>query len=258
MSRFMALVKKESLHIIRDRRTTLIVLIVPIVLTVLYGFAISIEINRIHFAVVAPHPGETIRQMTEKIATNRYFSYRGMLPNTEEIDRLMKKGEIDVALVFHRDWEKSFSEDGNNALLEIVTDASNPNMSAAATGYLMGVIGSAGVSDQVTRVPQTSVRMLYNPQLLSAYNFVPGIMGLIFILICAMMTSVSIVREKETGTIEVLLVSPVRPINIIMAKMIPYFIISCINMVIILLLAFFLLQIPMEGSLIGLCMLSFV
>ena len=102
------------------------------------------------------------------------------------------------------------------------------------------------------------LRMLYNPQLKSSYNFVPGIMGLILLLICALMTSVSIVREKETGSMEVLLVSPIKPINIVLAKMIPYFVISCAVLVNILLLTIFVLKVPVAGSFFWMILVSVI
>ena len=136
--------------------------------------------------------------------------------------------------------------------VQLVFDASNPNTASAGAGYMQSILLAGQQSGAAT--PET--RLLYNPQMKSAYNFVPGIMGLIFILICAMMTSVSIVREKETGTMEVLLVSPVRPIRIVFAKMIPYFVLSCLNLASILLLARFVLGVPMSGGIVGIVGLS--
>ena len=148
------------------------------------------------------------------------------------------------------------ADEGRAALgekaVQLVFDASNPNTASAGAGYMQSIL----LAGQQSGAAMPETRLLYNPQMKSAYNFVPGIMGLIFILICAMMTSVSIVREKETGTMEVLLVSPVRPIRIIFAKMIPYFLLSCFNLVTILLLARFVLGMPVAGSVAGLVGMS--
>ena len=216
MGGFLSFVKKEALHIVRDPRTMLIVLLMPVVQVLLFGFAMNTEVTDIEVAVVAPHPTEAVRRAVERIAANPYFTFRGCIAATE-IDRTLRRGDA---------------------------DASNTNTASAGAGYLTSVLlsGAPGVSAAGTR-------LLFNPQMKSSYNFVPGIMGMIFILICAMMTSVSIVREKETGTMEVLLVSPVRPLKVVLAKMIPYFALSCFNLASILLLARFVLDVPLSGNL---------
>lgn len=255
MREFGAFVKKEFFHILRDKRTMLILLVMPVVQIILFGFAISTEIRNINIAIIAPERTESIRQLTQKIDANEYFKVVDWLPTSNQIDREMQNDHIDVTVVFGNHFEKRPS-------MQFVIDASNPNTGSAEMFYLSGII-----RDYYKNMPnpdaahpniESNIRMLYNPQMRSAYNFVPGIMGLIFILICALMTSVSIVREKETGTMEVLLTSPVKPINIIFAKMIPYFTISCVNLITILLLAFFVLDVPMAGSLFWLSLLSLI
>lgn len=241
MTGFASFVKKESLHILRDKWTLLIILILPIVQLLLFGFAISIEINNINFSVSAPHRTEAVRKQTEQISSNPYFTFKGYVARNQ-IDKELRSGKSDAVVEFSKD---------NSVLIAI--DASNPNKGMEGAGYLQSILMSSSSNAPGTTanlaaiMPET--HMLYNPQMNSAYNFVPGIMGLIFILICAMMTSVSIVREKETGTMDVLLVSPVKPIRIIFAKMVPYFVLSCINLACILLLARFVLNVPMSGNL---------
>jgi len=230
MGGFLSFVKKEALHILRDKRTMLIVLLLPIVQILLFGFAISTEMNNIDFAVVAPNRTETIRQQIERMEA-------AVVVFSEDYDRLVTNAGI---------------EGVSEAAVQFILDASNPNNAGTGLGYLQSSFQS-GIS-VASVAPAT--RVLYNPQMKSSYNFVPGIMGLIFILICAMLTSVSIVREKETGTMEGLLVSPVRPIWIIFAKMIPYFLLSCVNLVVILVLARYVLGVPMSGSMVGLVGLS--
>lgn len=158
--------------------------------------------------------------------------------------------------VFADDYDRQIMAAANGGASEkavqIIFDASNPNTAVAGAGYMQSVL----LANQRAGAAMPDTHLLYNPQMKSAYNFVPGIMGLIFILICALMTSVSIVREKEMGTMEILLVSPVRPMWIIFAKMIPYFLLSCVNLASILLLATFVLDMPMSGSMIGLLGIS--
>ena len=249
MGGFWSFVKKETLHILRDPRTMLIVLGMPVVQLLLFGFAISTEVNNIDVAIVAPHPSEAVRQCVARLEANPYFTLRGGISGAE-IDRTLRRGDAEAVVVFAADFDRRMErlargEDGR-AAIHLVMDASNTNTALAGAAYLRQAL-------LPSRPEALSVetRLLYNPQMKSAYNFVPGIMGLIFIVICAIMTSVSIVREKETGTMEVLLVSPVRPIRIILAKMIPYFVLSCLDLVTILLLARYVLGVPMSGSIVG-------
>ena len=247
MGGFLSFVKKEALHIVRDPRTMLIVLLMPVVQVLLFGFAMNTEVTDIEVAVVAPHPTEAVRQAVERIAANPYFTFRGCIAATE-IDRTLRRGDADAVVVFAEDYDRRTEalKQGLAAepAVQLVFDASNTNTASAGAGYLTSILlsGAPGVSAAGTR-------LLFNPQMKSSYNFVPGIMGMIFILICAMMTSVSIVREKETGTMEVLLVSPVRPLKVVLAKMIPYFALSCFNLASILLLARFVLDVPLSGNL---------
>ena len=255
MNGFASFVRKETLHIFRDPRTMLIALLMPVVQFLLFGFALSTEVNNVDVAVVAPHRSETVRQAVERMAANPNFTFTGYIPSGE-IDRTLRSGRADAVAVFADDFDRRMTDlvtgrADAGAALQLVMDASNTNTAQAGAAYLRSVLqgdaaGMAGVE----------TRLLYNPRMKSAYNFVPGIMGLIFILICAIMTSVSIVREKETGTMEVLLVSPVRPIRIVFAKMIPYFVLSCLNLASILLLARFVLGVPMSGGIVGIVGLS--
>lgn len=255
MGGFLSFVKKETLHILRDPRTMFIALLVPIVQTLLFGFAISVETENIDFAAVAPNRTDAIRGQVERLSSNPYFTFKGYIDGTE-INDALRRGDVDAVAVFADDYDRQIMAAANGGASEkavqIIFDASNPNTATAGAGYMQSVL----LADQRAGAAMPDTHLLYNPQMKSAYNFVPGIMGLIFILICALMTSVSIVREKEMGTMEILLVSPVRPMWIIFAKMIPYFLLSCVNLTSILLLAAFVLDMPMSGSMIGLIGIS--
>ena len=195
MSIFQSLIKKEVLHLMRDFRTVTVVLLMPVVLLLLFGFAISTEVNNVRVvAVVEQHTDET-KQIIDRFRNNSYFTFEGIVTHND-VESLLRKGRADAAVVFRTE--------GGKLKHQIVVDASNTTMAQTSTAYLENVISSGAGIPVVTDT-------LYNPQLKSAYNFVPGIMGMIFILICAMMTSVSIVSEKETGTMNLLLVSPVHP-----------------------------------------------
>lgn len=245
MNRFLNFIKKESLHILRDTRTVLVVIGIPILLTLLFGFAISTDINNVEIAVCAPHRTVTVSQMVTKIEKNGFFTFKGYV-SPDEIDAVLRSGKAGAVVVFNEEYDRITAGllPGEKAV-QIVLDGSNPNVSVSAGAYL-----SALFSPGNSQIP-VETHILYNPQMKSAYNFVPGILGLIFILVCAMMTSVSIVREKENGTMEVLLVSPVKPIWIIIAKMVPYFVLSCINLLSVMLIARYALGLPMTGSIGG-------
>lgn len=241
MGIFQSLVKKEALHVVRDTRTMIITLLMPLVLLLLFGFAISTEVNDVRIvAVVDQHTDET-RDILQRFRVNEYFNFQG-LTSASEVERLLRSGETDAAVIMKTD-------DGK-AKAQIIVDASNTTSAQAMTAYIQGVIN--GTQKQSPILTYT----LYNPQMKSAYNFVPGIMGMIFILICAIMTSVSIVREKENGTMALLLVSPIKPRTIILGKLVPYFILSCVILAIMLLISYTVLGLPLSASIISVIMVS--
>ena len=257
-STFSAFVKKEFFHILRDKRTILILLGMPVMQIILFGFAISTEVKNINVAVLTPTQDEMTRQIIERIDASEYFFVKDILSSSNDINKAFESGTADFVLVFSpRFSDMIFTREGSQ--IQLVTDATDTNTAVAVAMYSSSIIKSffeEKFPEAATQGIQPNIRMLYNPQMKSAYTFVPGVMGLIMILICAMMTSISIVREKENGTMEVLLVSPVRPIYIILSKMVPYFVLSCVSFSFILMLSVFLLGVPLEGSLIGLCALS--
>jgi ABC-2 type transport system permease protein len=257
-STFLAFVKKEFFHILRDKRTILILFGMPVAQIILFGFTLSTEVRNINVAAMVPVPDEMTRQLIERIDASEYFSVKTMISKPEEIDAVFQSGQVDFVIAFSPSFEnRLFSEEGSQ--IQLATDATDTNTATAVAMYASHIIQhffSEKFPEAATLGIQPNIRMFYNPQMKSAYTFVPGVMGLIMILICAMMTSISIVREKETGTMEALLVSPVRPIYIILSKMLPYGILSCVIFSIILLLSVFLLGIPMAGSFVGLCALS--
>ena len=273
MKEFFAFVRKEFLHIFRDTRTLLVLIGLPTALIVLFGFAISTEIRNVNVGLFSKSPDVFLSRLMEKIDQSAYFKYVADYPSETAVDEAMRRGEVDAVLMFDDDFSsKMFSEDG--AEVSVVVDATNPNNASMEVMYLSGIVSEYFRDDIMKavslRMPggmaamqaggglEPNVRMLYNPQLKSSYNFVPGIMGLILMLICSLMTSVSIVREKETGSMEVLLVSPVRPINIVLAKMIPYFVIACVVLLNILFLTIFVLKVPVAGSFFWMILVSVI
>lgn len=236
MAIMQSLIKKEALHIVRDKRTLLVVLVMPIVLLILFGYAISMEVNNVRVAVVTGKHNDLTRNAIERLRVNQYTTFAGEIPHSE-IDRTLRSGKADIVAVM-------VSENGR-LRVQIVADASNTVTAKTASAYVEGIIAGSGGNFAPV------LRTLYNPQLKSSYNFVPGILGMIFILICAIMTSVSIVSEKETGTMNLLLVSPVRPGVVILGKLIPYFLLSCILLALMLTLSYALLDLPYYGNILN-------
>lgn len=252
MRRFISFVHKEFCHILRDWRTMLILLVYPVVLIVLFGYAVTTEVKNVRVAVLDLSHDAVTSKICGHIAASRYLVMAAAPHSRQEVETMFRRGDIDVAVIF----ESGFADNirhGGDARVQILADGSEPNQAAVRVQYVEQVLAAAKsdvVGDAAGRgftiVPVT--RMLYNPQQKSEYNFVPGVIGMILLLICAMMSSIAIVREKESGTMEVLLASPLPPACIILAKLVPYFVISCINLAAILLLAFYMLHVPMAGS----------
>ncbi|MCD8317522.1 MAG: ABC transporter permease [Paraprevotella sp.] len=253
MKQFWAFIKIEFFHIFRDRRTMMILLGMPVLQIILFGFAITTELNHSRIAVLDPSKDMVTTRITERLDQNRYFSVVKELSSAADIENVFRRDEADIVVTFTHDFDKNLRT--GEAGIQLVVDATDPNTASMMSDYVQGIVGQALQGDQAANF-NVQTHLLFNPQMKSAYNFVPGVMGLILMLICAMMTSISIVREKEIGTMEVLLISPIRPIFIIIAKAVPYLVLSCVNLITILLLSVYVLHVPVEGSLFTLSFLS--
>lgn len=261
MKQFFSFVKKEFYHIFRDKRTMLILLGMPIVQIIIFGFAITTELKNTEIAVFDLSKDISTQRIIEQLEASEYFTVSQVLNSSDDIEQVFRQGKVNMVVVFGENFNNNLLHTGE-APIQLIADATDPNQSLMQTGYATNIISS--YQQELMReynvpfriVPE--VKMLYNPQLKGAYNFVPGVMGLILMLICAMMTSIAIVREKEMGTMEVLLASPIKPIYIILAKAVPYFTLSVVNLTSILLLSYFVLKVPVAGSLFWLAAISFV
>ena len=233
MKEFIAFVKKETKHILRDKRTMLILFGMPVVLMLLFGFAITTDVKNVRTVVVTSQMDYQTQAAVHRLAQSEYFVITQTVATPQEAERLIRSQKADMSLVFDK-----------NRDVQIIVDGSDPNMSQQWVTYAQQIMAAANSSPLTIHSS-----LLYNPQMKSAYNFVPAIMGMLLMLICAMMTSISIVREKEKGTMEVLLVSPVRPLMVIVAKAVPYLVLAFAILVVILLMARFVLGVPLAGSL---------
>jgi len=252
MKQFLIFVKKEWLHIWRDRRTLFILLFMPIIQIVLYGFALTNEVKNSKVAIFDQSKDEATTLISNEIAASRYFNLVKNVHSYKDIEATFRKGEIRMAIVFPRGFRYDLLH-SNNAQIQLIADASDPNTANTLTNYASAIINdyqqTLHPTEELPYTIKTQVRMLYNPELKGAYNFVPGVMALVLMLVCAMMTSIAIVREKEMGTMEVILVSPLKPFRIIIAKTIPYLLVSMLNIASILLLSVYALNVPIVGNL---------
>ncbi len=244
MKLFISFVIKEAKHILRDKRTMLILFGMPVAMMLLFGFAITTDVKNVRTVVVTSHMDFQTQKAVEKLSQSEYFTIDRTVATPQVAEKLIRRQQADMAVVFASDFSKK-SE------MQLIVDGSDPNMAQQWTNYAQGVLANmqGGI---------INTKMLYNPQMKSAYNFVPAIMGMLLMLICAMMTSISIVREKERGTMEVLLVSPVRPIMVIIAKAVPYLVLAFVILIVILLMAHYVLSVPLAGSLFWIIAVSII
>lgn len=252
MKQFLSFVQKEFFHIFRDTRTMLILLVMPVAQIVLFGFAISSEIRNANVAVLDFAKNPATQHAINELQASEYFSVIE-IHNPRQIDDIFKRGEASLAIIFQKE-----NAQASSFSYQLLADATDANQATMLANYATNIVNSEQliVNSGGANVGQShafstincSMKMLYNPQMKGAYNFVPGVMGMVLMLICAMMTSIAIVREKEMGTMEVLLASPVKPLYIIMAKMVPYFTLSIVNLISILLLSVYVLDVPIAGS----------
>ena len=241
MKQFIAFVIKETKHILRDKRTMLILFGMPVVMMLLFGFAITTDVKNVRTVVVTSEMSPRTQQAVERLAQSEYFIITQTVNTPQEAELLIRSQKADMSLTPS---PSPIGEGSSNLQWQIMVDSSDPNMAQQWTTYAQQTMAAANSS-----LFTIHSSLLYNPQMRSAYNFVPAIMGMLLMLICAMMTSISIVREKEKGTMEVLLVSPVRPLMVIVAKAVPYLVLAFGILITILLMARFVLGVPVAGSL---------
>ncbi|PKL84392.1 MAG: multidrug ABC transporter permease [Ignavibacteriae bacterium HGW-Ignavibacteriae-3] len=251
MKQLFTFIRKEFHHILRDYRTMMVLLGLPIVQLLIFGFAITNETRNSAIAVLDISKDEATQNVITKLESSRYFDIDRSLTSSQQIEQAFKNGRIKLAVIFQPNFQNELMH-SNNAQIQLIADATDPNQASTLVNYASSIIMEyqSELNDQ-NKLPytiNTEMRMLYNPELKGAYTSVPGVMAMILLLISTMMTSISIVKEKELGTMEILLVSPMKPAMVILSKVIPYFIVSLVNIASILLLSVFVLGMPIQGS----------
>ena len=243
MKQFISFVIKETRHILRDKRTMLILFGMPVVMMLIFGFAITTDVKNVRTVVVTSQMDLQTQRAVERLSQSEYFTITQTVNTPKDAELLIRNQKADMAIVFAPDFASKHRG------IQIIVDGADPNMAQQWTNYATNVI---------TNMPGgvVNAKLLYNPQMRSAYNFVPAILGMLLMLVCAMMTSISIVREKERGTMELLLVSPVRPLMIMIAKVVPYLVLAFAILTTILLMARYVLDVPLAGSIVWIYVIS--
>lgn len=258
MNQLLSFIRKEFYHILRDKPTIMILLLMPIIQIILFGFALSTEVKDTRIAVLIPDNDIRAVEISNQIHASKYFDVVEVIYNSEQIQSCFARNSAKMVVVFENKFSDMLRNEGK-ANVMLVADATDPNASTSFAFYVSNIIRNyqaVNYGNNAGAAITPEIKMLYNPQMISAFNFVPGVLGMILLLICAMMTSIAIVREKEMGTMEILLVSPMKPLYIVFSKISPYFVLSIINFTTTLLLAVFVLGVPVQGSIFTLIFIS--
>ncbi len=253
MKQFLFFVQKEFYHLLRDRRTLFILFGMPLMQILIFGFALTNEVKNTRIAILDNSRDEATAGIIHQLEASRYFDIVKNIRGYGELEPAFREGKVKLAVVFPPRFQYTLLHE-NSASVQLIADATDPNVANTLANYATAIImdyqkSMKGQQDFPYTI-NTEMRMLYNPQLKGSYNFVPGVMAMVLMLVCAMMTSISIVREKEMGTMEIILVSPIMPIRVVIAKMVPYFLLSGVNIASILLLSVFVLDVPIQGNLV--------
>lgn len=252
-SRFGAFVRKEFLHIFRDKRTLTILFVIPLAQLLLFGYALTNEVKNIKVAIADYSKDEVSRQITQQIASSTYFNIAAIINSPAEYEETLRSGTAKEIIVFEPDFGKKLIHEGK-ANLQLIADASEPNTAQLVVNYTTAIVNNYMQSQTIGAGNSSNIdvktRMLYNEDMKESYNFVPGLFAMILMLISAMMTAITITREKESGTMEILLASPLKPMQIILGKVTPYLVLSILNAVLILVIGTQLFGVPVQGSIV--------
>lgn len=251
MKQFLTFVRKEFYHVFRDKKTLLLLFGLPVAQIVLFGFALTNEIKNSEVVICDYANDVASHRIIDKIEASGNFSISKTLMSHRDIETAFKAGTTKLAIIFPANFNHDLLH-LNKGRIQIIADASDPNTAGTLTNFATTII--MDYQNELLKgrsLPfhiNTEVRMIYNPELKGATNFVPGVIALVLLLVCVLMTSVSVVKEKELGTMEILLVSPFDPVLVILAKAVPYFFLSLLNLTVILILSVTLLDLPIKGS----------
>jgi ABC-2 type transport system permease protein len=261
MKQFIIFVKKEFYHILRDPKTLIIIIGLPIIQILTFGFALTNEVKNSKIAILNPTIDETTTKIVDRLEASRFFEIEKSINSPNDLDAAFKSGKIRMAVVFQNNFQSNLLHN-KKADIQLITDASDPNIATMVSNYATAIINDVQTelnpNYQMPYQINIATRLFYNPQQIGAYSFVPGIMAMVLLLISTMMTSLAIVREKELGSMELLLASPMKPLVLILSKVVPYLIISLFNWLMIVILSVWLMEVPINGSFLLLFLVSLV
>ena len=252
MNSLRGLLRKEVYHILRDRRTLAVVVLMPVVQVILFGFAIRTDVKDVRLAIVDPRPDHVTLEIRQRLEASETFRTVAVVSRTAELDELFQRGSAQEAVVFEPDFAERLDR-GLPARIQVIADATEPNTASTRQNYALSVIQAydrerRATGQSISIVPQGRIR--FNPTSESAHLFVPGLMAFVLTIISALMTAISLTREKETGTMEALLVSPLRPWQIIVGKVVPYLAIGFVSVLLVIVEARLVFGVPLRGSMI--------
>ena len=258
LERIRPVVKKEFRQIARDRRSLILLLVLPAFLLIMYGYALNFDVKHLVLAVLDQEKSQRSRDFLDGFLHTEYFDLKFNLDNMKQIDDLMGKGEVQVALVIPREFSRTLLA-GRETQVQVIIDGEETGIAGTAIGYVSAIAQSYStrlVIEAISRVGQGGLnlpvdyhpRVWFNPELRSALFLIPGLMAFILMITVVISTSFSVVREIERGSIEQLTVSPLRPAELIIGKIIPYAVISFLSGHAVLLFGYFLFGVSIKGS----------
>ena len=261
MKQITGFIKKEFFHIFRDVRSMIILFGIPVIQIILFGFVLTNEIREVPFVFVDNSHDSFSSGLIRKIESSKYFSLKSEIYDAKVIDREFKDNNIKMAIIIGENASVSLLN-GVSPDIQLITDATDPNTaklismytSVIIQGYFTDFMNLHAAKQMIT--PQ--VRMLYNEDLEGAFMFVPGIVAVIMMLISALMTSITLAREKELGTMEILLASPLKPRFIILGKIIPYLVLALVDAIMVMIIGNYIFGVPIRGSIIVLFLLILI
>ncbi len=248
--RIIAIIQKEFLHIIRDPRSLVIVFLMPIIMVLLYGYAITFDIKEIQLGILDEDRTPASRELVQKLTSSNYFKIMADLQSRKEIEEGMLRRRFVAALVIPVDYAKKLQTEPQSQV-QLIVDGANSNTATVAINYAKSffMTYSLEMNTQILVPPlELQPRIWYNPDMKSAHFIVPGLVAVIMMLICTLLTSITITRERESGTMEQILVSPIRPYEIIFGKIAPYVILALIDAIIVVVCARIIFGVPFRGS----------
>ncbi len=251
MNRFLAFIRKEFYHIFRDPRTLVILFGIPIAQILLFGFVMTNEMRNVKIAIVDHSKDDLSKRLSQQLLSSGFFQLAAIPVSENDYEPLFRSGQVKEIVVIEQNFAQNLIKQGT-AGIQVIADASEPNAAQLIVTYTTAIVNNFVKNEffknQALPGIDIKVRMLFNENMRDAYNFIPGLIAVILMLISAMMTAITIAREKETGTMEILLASPLKPIQIILGKVVPYMILSVINALVVLILGVLVFNVPIIGS----------